>query len=72
MSTCRCGHDGTGDHPCHGNGYRCRKPAARRFYNAQMVALPGVQFKVQMSDTWACDACWAEFQQQCANEGGKA
>lgn len=64
MSTCRCGHDSTGDHPCHGNGYECRKPAKRRLYNPRPVGLAGVQMKLQVSDTWACDECWAAFQQQ--------
>jgi hypothetical protein len=26
-----------------------------------MVALAGVQMKLQVTDTWACDDCWAEF-----------
>lgn len=59
--SCRCGHDGTGPHPCHGEGYSCRKPAKQRFYNPQLVSLSGVQMKVQVTDTWACDDCWEKF-----------
>ncbi len=55
---CRCGFNGTGDHPCHSNGYSCGKPAKHRFYNAKGVALTGLQMKVQMNDTYACDECW--------------
>jgi len=63
---CRCGYDETDEapHPCHGNGYACRKPAKHRFYNPELVALAGVQMKVQVTDTWACDECWAWFMQQ--------
>lgn len=70
MSTCRCGYNGEGDHPCHGNGYRCRKTAKRRFYNPQPVGLAGLQMKLQVSDTWACDECWAAFQQELGADGG--
>lgn len=72
MSACRCGYNGEGGHPCHGNNYTCRKPATRRFYSPRMVGLAGMQMKLEASETWACDACWAEFQQQRANEGSKA
>ena len=60
---CRCGHpkDSTDPHPCHGKGHGCRKPATIRFYNPRPVALAGMQMKLQVSDTWACDACWADF-----------
>jgi hypothetical protein len=62
VSACRCGHDGTGPHPCHFNGYTCGKPATQRFYNARPAALAGLQMKVVCDETWACDAHWAEFQ----------
>ena len=58
---CRCGWDGNGEHPCHYNGYTCRKPAKQRFYNPQPVALAGMQPKLQVSESWACDECWEEF-----------
>lgn len=63
--TCRCGHEqtSTDPHPCHADGYRCRKPATRRFYGVQAVALAGAQMKYGASETWACDECWAEFKQ---------
>lgn len=59
-SACRCGHTGTGEHPCHGRGYTCRKPATRRLYSPGLSALAGVQMKVTVDETWACDGCWAE------------
>jgi len=59
---CRCGYEGPDDqHPCHGRGYTCRQPAEHRFYNARPVALAGVQMKLSVDDTFACDECWAEF-----------
>lgn len=66
---CRCGHEGTGPHPCHGSGYQCRAPASSRLYNARPVALSGIQFKLGVSETWACDACWAEFRAQLPAHG---
>ena len=72
MNPCRCGYNGEGDHPCHGNGYACRKPATRRFYSPRMVGLAGMQFKVQMTDTWACDECWQAFLAQLEADGGGA
>ena len=64
VTSCRCGWDGTGEHPCHFNGYTCGQPARQRFYNARPVALAGAQMKLQMTDTWACDAHWHEFTSQ--------
>ena len=61
-SSCRCGHTGNGPHPCHAGGYRCSAPATRRLYNAELVALAGMQPKAQIQETWACDACWESFQ----------
>jgi len=61
MSTCRCGHSGDGPHPCHHNGYTCGKPAQQRFYNARPVCLSGVQTKVAVDETWACDEHWESF-----------
>jgi hypothetical protein len=58
---CRCGHAGDGPHPCHAKGYRCGAPATQWFYNAQRVALAGMQPKLQVTETWACDACWGSF-----------
>ena len=54
---CRCGYDGTGPHPCHGMGYTCRRPAKLRLYNAKPSALAGVQMKLVVTETWACDEC---------------
>ena len=68
MSTCRCGHNGKGDHPCH----RCRKPAAQQFYNPRLVGLGMLIVQAEASGVWMCDECWAKFQQQLANDGGKA
>jgi hypothetical protein len=59
--SCRCGHAGDGPHPCHAKGYRCGAPATQRFYNAQRVALAGMQPKLQVQETWACDACWESY-----------
>ena len=76
-ATCRCGWRPTEDHPpehpCHAKAYQCRKPARQRFYNARPVALSGMQMKLQVTDTWACDECWAEFQAmvKVAQEDGK-
>lgn len=60
---CRCGHEGEGEHPCHGEDYTCRKPAKRYFYDGTSLrfALAGMQMKLSVSDTWACDGCWAWF-----------
>jgi hypothetical protein len=58
---CRCGFQGTGDHLCHGKGYTCTNTGSFRLYNAQAVALAGVQMKLQGTDTWACDSCWDAF-----------
>jgi len=70
--TCRCGHFGDGEHPCHAEAYTCRKLAKQRFYNPELVALAGVQMKMQVSDTWACDDHWIEFQQQLKEARAKA
>lgn len=64
---CRCGWDGQGAHPCHADGYTCRKPATRRFYTptpgkAPYAQVPGVQIKLQLAETFACDECWAKAQ----------
>lgn len=64
--TCRCGHDGEGPHPCHFNLYTCRKPAVLRLYNPAAVALAGMQMKVQMTETWACEECWLLFNEMLA------
>lgn len=70
MSTaCRCGWDGIGEHPCHGGAYSCRKPATQRFYAPRMVGLAGVQLKFEVSDTWACDACWEEYKKESGRGG---
>ena len=59
VTACRCGHPGDDSpHPCHGLNYTCRQPATQRFYGARLVALAGMQMKVEVRDTWACDACW--------------
>lgn len=60
---CRCGHpnDSADPHPCHGDGYTCRKPAKQRFYGASLVCLAGVQMKVGVHESWACDECWERF-----------
>lgn len=63
---CRCGFDGVGDvHPCHGLAYTCKKPATRRFIAQPLgtYSLAGMQPKFAASDTWACDECWAKFQE---------
>jgi Zn-finger protein len=65
---CRCGHTEDGSpHPCHADGYRCRKPAKQRFYGLKLSALSGFQMKVTSHDTWACDECWARFNNPSAS-----
>jgi hypothetical protein len=59
---CRCGYSGEGEHPCHYNEYSCRKPAKHRFYSPKAAVLAGLQFKLEVLDTWACDECWERFQ----------
>ena len=66
---CRCGHSGEGPHPCHWSvdgrrPYSCGKPAEHRFYGAHLTSLAGMQMKLGMHDTWACDEHWAEFRKQ--------
>lgn len=67
---CRCGHIGEGPHLCHAQGYTCRKPAERRFYDpyngAAAWSLAGAMPKMSVSETWACDECWADFKTQMA------
>jgi hypothetical protein len=60
---CRCGHpaDSKDPHPCHYLGYKCRKPATQRFYNLHVTCLAGMQMKLGLRDTWACDECWAQY-----------
>lgn len=41
--------------------YGCKKPATQRFYDALPVCLAGAQMKFVVSETWACDECWASF-----------
>lgn len=63
MTKCRCGHEGSDNfHPCHGNKYSCKKPATIRFYNPKFVSLAGMQLKMEVMDTWACDNCWKEYE----------
>lgn len=81
-TSCRCGHPNvsTSPHPCHKYKHkpggrmnelvRCGKPAEQRFYNAHPVALAGVQMKLEVTESWACEECWVEFKvmMQEANE----
>lgn len=63
MNRCRCGHpkDSPDPHPCHAKGYACGKPAIQRFYNVVPYAhVAGMQMKLEVRDTWACDECWVE------------
>lgn len=62
-TACRCGFiESTSEpHPCHANGYLCRKPAKQHFYVPGNFALAGAQMKVSASDTWACNECWEKF-----------
>jgi len=57
---CRCGWDGEGEHPCHGDAYQCRKPATERLVTYP-TCLAGMQMKLGAYKTWACDECWREF-----------
>jgi hypothetical protein len=43
---------------------RCKNPGTQRFYNAETVALTGMQMKFQVADTIACDECWQRFKEQ--------
>lgn len=63
MERCRCGFvdDGKTAHPCHGEWYTCKRPAAFRLYDPKFVSLAGMQMKAVARDTWACDACWDKF-----------
>lgn len=59
---CPCGWSGEGEHPCHGLGYTCRKPAKTRYYEPhKRYSLAGMQPKMSVVQTHACDDCWAEF-----------
>lgn len=60
MNQCRCGHSGDGPHPCHGNGYACKKPSSQRFIVTN-ASLSGVQTKFGTYQTWACDECWEDY-----------
>ncbi len=64
MSTCRCGHDTSSDepHPCHGNGYTCKKPSRRYFYQMKPFGSSKYSFVYSARDTWACEECWAWYQ----------
>lgn len=54
--SCRCGWDGTDPHPCHWDAYRCRKPAREFFYEpSKRYSLAGVQPKLSVTSTWACE-----------------
>lgn len=59
---CRCGWDGTGDHPCHGLAYTCRKASQPRYYEPhKLYSLAGNQMKISAVQTHACDECWRAF-----------
>ena len=63
---CRCGHDGAGEHPCHGFAYSCRASARFRLIPQPLgtYALAGMQPKLVARDTWACDACWERTREE--------
>jgi hypothetical protein len=66
---CRCGWDGVGDHPCHyprlGPSYSCKRPAKERFYyDGHPFSLAGVQMKLSVNQTFACDECWEVFSKE--------
>jgi hypothetical protein len=63
---CRCGYTGDGPHPCHADGYACGKPAQARYYdpNPGQWSLAGMQLKLSVTETWACDGCWDAFKKQ--------
>ena len=63
--TCRCGHTGTGPHPCHGRLYTCRQPATSRYVGTS-ACLAGAQPKSGAYRTWACDECWRAFRADSA------
>lgn len=58
---CRCNRETERGHLCHGQGYTCPNPGKLRIYNAEPVALAGMQMKVQAQQTIACDVCWAAY-----------
>lgn len=61
---CRCGwtEGSPKPHPCH----RCRRqPGSERFWHEPgpiRYAIAGVQPKLVVHDTVACDSCWEAFQ----------
>ena len=62
MTSCRCGWDGNGEHPCHGRGYTCGRPAKARYYEpSKMYSLAGAQPKFCAQQTYACEECWESF-----------
>lgn len=65
-AACRCGWDGTGDHPCHGRAYECKKPARSRSQPHQRYSLAGAMLKLSVVETFACDECWEEFKAKLA------
>ena len=59
---CRCNRETERSHLCHGQGYTCPNLGKMRLYQMQPVSLAGMQMKLQVQQTIACDACWAKFQ----------
>jgi hypothetical protein len=64
QNACRCGWDGKGEHPCHWGAYTCRKPAKQRFYGAHLACLAGMQPKLGIHETWACDEHWDLWEEE--------
>lgn len=66
-SPCRCGYKpGDPFHPCHHGGYTCKKPGVERYVPLGLAALPGMQMKMSVYQTWACDQHWAEYRRDRA------
>lgn len=61
---CRCGWDGTGGHPCHGDGYECTGEHAKERLVCRPVALAGRQMTFGAYKTWSCEACWESFKER--------
>lgn len=68
-AACRCGrYAGSGVHLCHGSAggvtkYTCLNAGSVRYYTPTWrFALAGVQPKLSVVETVACNVCWVAFE----------